>query len=124
MRGILPCSGWFDSGHRYKVHGTSRKPPTRLPGANDQPKKDTVMGILIFTGIMTKEATPAMNWPAEKVTQVVNGFYDWAISEGWERRTFQQINARPKRWFKDENQFAKTPAPASVYAAPANLKTA
>jgi uncharacterized protein YuzE len=50
----------------------------------------------------TKDGTQAAFWPDEKIKAVVAGFCEWAISEGWERRTFRQINARLKRWLKDE----------------------
>lgn len=57
------------------------------------------------------DATPAMNWTPAKQKEVVSNFCDWALSEGWERRTFQQINARLKRWFKDEPIMAKQKQP-------------
>lgn len=57
----------------------------------------------------TKEATPAQTWPDDKIKAVVSNFCDWAISEGWERRTFRQINARLKRWFKDEPLMQRKP---------------
>lgn len=57
------------------------------------------------------DATPAMNWTAAKQKEVVSNFCDWALSEGWERRTFRQINSRLKRWFKDEPLMAKQKQP-------------
>lgn len=66
----------------------------------------------------TIDGTPAANWPADKTKDVVENFCAWAIGEGYNGRTFQQINARLKRWFKDEPIMSRQQAPA-----PANTST-
>ena len=82
------------------------------PGWNDFPKADTPDELKAELSRfyqarpedwrMTKEATPAQNWTKAQTETVVSKFCDWAIGEGWEKRTFKQINARLKRWFKEE----------------------
>ncbi len=49
----------------------------------------------------TKEATPAMNWPDDKMAEVMARFCAHIVgAEGhW---TYRRINARLKIWFKDE----------------------
>ena len=66
----------------------------------------------------TIDGTPAVNWPADKTKDVVENFCAWAIGEGYNGRTFQQINARLKRWFKDEPIMSRQQAPT-----PANTST-
>lgn len=87
-------------------------PAVLSPGWNDFPKADTPDQLKAELSRfyqarpedwkMTKEATPAQTWAADQTAAVVARFCDWAIGEGWERRTFKQINARLKRWFKEE----------------------
>ena len=82
------------------------------PGWNDFPKADTPDELKAELSRfyqarpedwrMTKEATPAQNWTKAQTETVVSKFCDWAIGEGWEKRKFKQINARLKRWFKEE----------------------
>ena len=91
------------------------------PGWNDFPKADTPDQLKDELSRfyqarpqdwrMTKEATPAQNWNTTQTTAVVEKFCDWAVGEGWEKRTFKQINARLKRWFKEEPLRAATPGP-------------
>ena len=82
------------------------------PGWNDYPKADTPEELKAELSRfyatrpqdwrMTKEATPAQVWSRAQTEIVVAKFCDWAIGEGWEKRTFKQINARLRRWFKEE----------------------
>lgn len=50
----------------------------------------------------TIAGTPAQMWALQKRQEVLSRFCAWAIAEGYERRTFRQINARLNLWFRDE----------------------
>ena len=54
---------------------------------------------------MVKDGTPAAKWDAAKTREVVGDFCAWAITEGFQRRNFSQINARLKTWFKKQPNF-------------------
>ena len=69
----------------------------------------------------TIDGTPAAKWSQAKTAEVVSRFCAWAIGEGWERRTFGQINARLKIWFTDEPRMGAkaTPTPQATPQGPA-----
>ena len=63
-----------------------------------------------------KAETPAKGMSHDKIRATVAAFCEWAIGEGWERRTYRQINARLSRWFKDEPLMARRPAESAAPA--------
>ena len=95
-----------------------RAAPLPSIGWNDLPKAGTPMELenelrelyrqLPNEWSALKDGTPAANWPAEKTKEVVSNFCDWAIGEGWNKRTFGKINARLRRWIKEEPMMKRT----------------
>lgn len=95
----------------------------RGPGWRDYPKAQTPDELLAELQAIYKnnkeqwratiEGTQAAKWSQTKTAEVVSRFCAWAIGEGWERKTFGQINARLKMWLIDEPRMGAKALPSS-----------